>query len=97
MIQEQATRLEAAGDLWGQETYAAEQILKEYYPKAEVITIGPAGERLVPMASLVHHEGNDVAARCGLGAVAGSKRLKAIVVEGSQTNSASQPGDIQRP
>ena len=74
--------LEPAGALWGQETYAAERDLRERHPGAEVITIGPAGEHLVPMASLVHREGNDVAARCGLGAVAGSKHLKAIVVRG---------------
>jgi aldehyde:ferredoxin oxidoreductase len=35
------------------------------------------------MASLVHNQGNDVAARCGLGAVAGSKRIKALVVRGT--------------
>ncbi len=77
-------RLEAADTLWGLETYASEALLKERFPKSEIITIGPAGERLVPMASLVHNEGNDVAARCGLGAVAGSKRLKAIVARGTK-------------
>ena len=82
VIDEGLAHLEPAGALWGQETYAAERDLRERYPGAEVITIGPAGEHLVPMASLVHREGNDVAARCGLGAVAGSKRLKAIVARG---------------
>jgi aldehyde:ferredoxin oxidoreductase len=83
VIEDQAVHLEAAGDLWGSETYAAERVLKERYPRSEVVTIGPAGERLVPMASLVHNQGNDVAARCGLGAVAGSKRVKALVVRGT--------------
>lgn len=84
ILDKDQARLEPAGDLWGQETYATERILRERFPGAEVITIGPAGERLAPMASLVHREGNDVAARCGLGAVAGSKRLKAIVARGTQ-------------
>ena len=84
VIEDGKVHLELAGELWGEETYATEQVLKERYPGSEVITIGPAGERLVPMASLVHNQGNDVAARCGLGAVAGSKRLKALVARGTQ-------------
>lgn len=84
LIEDEAVHLEPAGDLWGRETYATERVLKERHPESEVITIGPAGERLVPMASLVHNRGNDVAARCGLGAVAGSKGVKAIVAHGSQ-------------
>jgi aldehyde:ferredoxin oxidoreductase len=84
VIDEGAARLEPAGQLWGRETYATEEALKERFPGSEVVTIGPAGERLVPMASLVHNQGNDVASRCGLGAVAGSKKVKAIVVRGTR-------------
>jgi len=84
VLEEGEARLEPAGELWGQETYATERVLRARYPCAEVITTGPAGECLVPMASLVHREGNDVAARCGLGAVAGSKHVKALVVRGTQ-------------
>lgn len=82
VISDNDVHLETAVDLWGMETYATEEVLQDRYPGAEVISIGPAGERLVPMASLVHHMGNNVAARCGLGAVAGSKRLKAVVAKG---------------
>lgn len=84
VIDEGEPRLEPASDLWGKETYDAERDLRARYPNSRVITIGPAGERCVPMASLVHQYGNDVAARCGLGAVAGSKRLKALVARGTQ-------------
>ncbi len=84
VIDEGVARLEPAGQLWERETYATEEALKERFPGSEVVTIGPAGERLVPMASLVHNQGNDVASRCGLGAVAGSKKVKAIVVHGTQ-------------
>jgi aldehyde:ferredoxin oxidoreductase len=83
VIDEGKVRLEPAGELWGQETYAAERALRVRYPGAEIITIGPAGERLVPMSSLIHREGNNVAGRCGLGAVAGSKRVKALVARGT--------------
>lgn len=84
LIDDDRVTLEPADDLWGRETYDTEQILRERYPNSRVITIGPAGEHCVPMASLVHQKGNDVAARCGLGAVAGSKKLKAIVARGTK-------------
>ena len=83
LLRDEVAELIPASDLWGMETYTTEDELISKYPDSEVISIGPAGERLVPMASLVHHKGNNVAARCGLGAVAGSKRLKAIVANGS--------------
>ena len=83
LIQEDQPELRPASHLRGLETYQTEEALLAQFPGSEVIAIGPAGERLVPMASFVHHKGNNVAARCGLGAVAGSKRLKAIVARGS--------------
>lgn len=85
VIRDDLVEIQPAQDVWGMETYAAEDILLDRFPGSEVITIGPAGERLVPMASFVHHKGNDIAARCGLGAVAGSKRLKALVAHGERT------------
>ncbi len=84
VIDDDRLTLEPAEDLWGLESYDTENVLRDRYPNSRVITIGPAGERCVPMASLVHQCGNDVAARCGLGAVAGSKRLKAIVARGTK-------------
>ncbi len=90
-LQEERFELRSAADLWGLETYQTEDVLKSKYPGSEVISIGPAGERLVPIASLVHYKGNNVAARCGLGAVAGSKRLKAIVSQGSQDLPIADP------
>ncbi|HFQ94818.1 MAG TPA: hypothetical protein ENK32_12450 [Anaerolineae bacterium] len=91
VIVDDEVRLEPAGSLWGLETYSTENRLQEKYPDAECITIGPAGENLAPMASLVHHLGNNVAARCGLGAVAGSKRLKAIVAHGKEPVPLADP------
>lgn len=82
LLDDDHAELIPADNLWGLETYQTEAALVAAYPGSEVISIGPAGENLVPMASLVHHKGNNIAARCGLGAVAGSKRLKAIVAHG---------------
>jgi aldehyde:ferredoxin oxidoreductase len=84
VLQEEKFELLPATDVWGLETYQTENALQMHYPDSEVISIGPAGEHLAPMAALVHHRGNNIAARCGLGAVAGSKNLKAIVAKGSQ-------------
>ncbi|MCS7115940.1 MAG: aldehyde ferredoxin oxidoreductase family protein [Nitrososphaerales archaeon] len=77
--------LRNAEHLWGMDTYDLDEVLKkETDGKAVVASIGPAGERLARIAAIMH-DGKDAraAARCGLGAVMGSKNLKAIVVRGS--------------
>ena len=74
-----------AGHVWGKDTYETDEILRrETDPKAVVSCIGQAGENLLPIAGIFTDgiEGR-TAARCGVGAVQGSKNLKAIVVKGS--------------
>ncbi len=76
--------LKNATHLWGKDTYETEDILKaEYGGMAEVICIGPAGEKLSRIACIITHKG-DAAGRSGLGAVMGSKKLKAVVVRGDK-------------
>jgi aldehyde:ferredoxin oxidoreductase len=76
--------LKDAGHLWGKTTYDTEETLKkEYGTDAEVACIGPAGENLVRVACIINRKG-DAAARSGLGAVMGSKKLKAVVARGDQ-------------
>jgi aldehyde:ferredoxin oxidoreductase len=83
--------LRDATDLWGKDTYATEDIIKEKYgKKAEIACIGPAGEKLSRLAGVVTAKGR-TAARCGLGAVMGSKRLKGIVVEGAAQVPIARP------
>ncbi|MEF8874197.1 MAG: aldehyde ferredoxin oxidoreductase family protein [Candidatus Thermoplasmatota archaeon] len=65
-------------DLWGAETSEALEALKD-----ESAVIGPAGENLVKYASIVTN-GHRVFGRGGMGAVMGSKKLKAISVSGSK-------------
>lgn len=73
-----------ARHLWGKDTFETDAALKdETDEKAVVSCIGPAGEKMVPISAIV----NDgiharTAARCGFGAVMGSKNLKAVVVGG---------------
>lgn len=68
-----------ASDLWGLDTVETEHRLKERHGEdSAVLTIGPAGENLVPY-SLINHEEWRQFGREGGGAVMGSKNLKAIV------------------
>jgi len=72
-----------ASHLWGKNTFETEVLLKQETGEklAKVISIGPAGENLVKYASIVNDQGS-LAGRSGLGAVMGSKRLKAVVIRG---------------
>lgn len=73
--------LKDASHLWGQTVPQASEALGQDKNRRNVLCIGPAGENLVRFAAIM----NDVsrsAARGGVGAVMGSKNLKAIVVEG---------------
>jgi len=74
-----------ASHLWGKDTYQVNEIIKrETDPKAIISSIGIAGEKQIRVAG-IFNEGKDsrAAARCGLGAVAGSKKLKAVAVRGT--------------
>jgi aldehyde:ferredoxin oxidoreductase len=74
--------LKDAAHLWGKDTRQTEEILRSELGKdVEVACIGPSGERLSHIAAVLSK--NRTAARSGLGAVMGSKRLKAVVVRGN--------------
>lgn len=91
-------RLEDAGSLWGRDTYETDEYLKQKYGDRIVVqSIGQAGENLVKIASIMT-DGSSAraAARCGLGAVMGSKKLKAIVVKGSQKPEAADEGNLRK-
>lgn len=74
-----------AKHLWGLDTYeAAERLRGETVPKAQMACIGLAGENLVRIASvMVGGKDSRTAGRGGMGALMGSKNLKAIVVRGT--------------
>jgi aldehyde:ferredoxin oxidoreductase len=84
-----------ASDLWGKDTYATEDILKARHGrKAEVACIGPGGEKLSRLAGVISAKGR-AAARSGLGAVMGAKRVKAIVVLGENEVKVADPGLVE--
>lgn len=79
--------IEDASSLWGKKTSETRRELVEKHEGSWVAAIGPAGENLARMACVytgarAGREG--VAGRCGMGAVMGSKRLKAVVVRGNE-------------
>ncbi len=73
-----------ASDCWGLNTHETTDLLlkKLKSPKARVACIGPAGEKLSKIACIINDK-NRAAGRTGVGAVMGSKNLKAIVIKGS--------------
>lgn len=82
-IENGRAELKDASHLWGKDTFETEDTLKaEYGRGTEVASIGPSGEKVSLIAAIMNNKGR-AAARSGLGAVMGSKRLKAVVVKGS--------------
>ena len=78
------SELRDAGHLWGKDTEETDRMLKaESSPTARAALIGPAGERLSLISGICTDRGR-MAARSGLGAVMGSKRLKAVVLDGKR-------------
>ena len=76
--------LRPAGHLWGKTTSQVDDLLKAELKdsKIEIAQCGPAGEKLVRLAAIINM-GNRANGRTGLGAVMGSKNLKAVVVRGT--------------
>lgn len=74
----------SAKHLWGKTTHdTTDQILNETSTKSKVACIGPAGEKQVLFASIMNDK-DRAAGRSGVGAVMGSKNLKAVVVRGKE-------------
>jgi len=85
-IDEGTLSIRDASHLWGKDTYQTDEIVRsETHARARVACIGPAGEKLVHVACIVN-EGKHarVAGRVGMGAVMGSKNVKAIAVHGTK-------------
>jgi aldehyde:ferredoxin oxidoreductase len=94
-IKDGETRLLDARDLRGKSTTETERILRERHGDAKVLCIGPAGENRVRSSCLMA-DGARAVARCGLGAVMGSKNLKALVVKGTGTVEVEHPDRFRR-
>jgi len=87
-----SAQLRDAKDLWGRNTTETEEIIKEAHGdrNLRISCIGPAGENLVRFAAIIN-DYDRAAARSGIGAVAGSKQLKAVAVRGGQDIPIAKP------
>jgi aldehyde:ferredoxin oxidoreductase len=86
-----------ADDLWGKDAIVTEEILisRSQKKKPAVACIGTAGEKLSLISGICNDRGR-IAARSGLGAVMGAKRLKAIVLEGSLPIRPANSAEMKR-
>ncbi|MDR0852299.1 MAG: aldehyde ferredoxin oxidoreductase family protein [Clostridiales Family XIII bacterium] len=93
LIEDDRISFESADDLWGKGSHEAEKTLAERHGvDHSILSIGPAGENLSVLAC-INCDYYRQAGRGGLGAVMGSKNLKAVVVKG--TGSVEVP-DIRK-
>ena len=85
-----------AETLWGKDTFETDRMLKDLYGNnVEVAAIGPAGENGVYYACVIAGGASSRAAgRTGMGAVMGSKNLKAIVVKGGRNPKPAKPREL---
>ncbi len=90
----------AAEELWGMETFAAEEAAverfafhKEEYSKRGAVVIGPAGEKLVRYAIIANDKWR-CAGRTGVGTVLGAKLVKAIVFQGDRKRVYADPDGV---
>ena len=95
-IEDDIVELRDAGQYWGQGAITAETALKrDLGEDFQIALIGPGGENLVKFACICHDFGRQ-AGRTGVGAVMGSKKLKAIAVRGTQSIPVANVGEFRR-
>jgi len=96
-IEDDRVELRPAGHLWGRDTWETEAaIQKELGARGvQIGSIGPAGENLARYACIIFNL-NRAAGETGLGAVMGSKKLKAIAVRGTRPVTAADPEALLR-
>lgn len=87
--------LRDAANIWGKDLYETKEILKaEIGKNTGLACIGPAGEQMAPTAAVMNDAGR-AAGRCGMGALMGSKNLKAVVATGKLRASVANPERIK--
>jgi aldehyde:ferredoxin oxidoreductase len=90
-IENKTAEIRPAKALWGMNTHkTTDEILEMTSPEAKVACIGPAGENLVKYACIINDKGR-AAGRSGVGAVMGSKNLKAVAVRGTKGVTVADP------
>lgn len=84
IISDKSYELKEAPELWGLDTKTTiKKLQSKLGKKFKVACIGPSGEKEIPMASIINDHGRAVG-RGGMGAIMGSKKLKAIAVKSTK-------------
>jgi aldehyde:ferredoxin oxidoreductase len=97
-VDETKAEVRPADDFWGKTTDESAEILHARHgDDVDVAAIGPAGENLVPFACISHFwKGRSgISGRGGLGAVLGSKKIKAVVVRGNRKTPVADPEKLK--
>ena len=96
-IDDDEVKILDAPRLWGLGTFAASNKIAEEIgdETAKIACIGPAGENVVKIACISSDDGRQ-AGRCGMGAVMGSKNLKAIAIRGTGDIKVANPKAFQQ-
>ncbi len=83
LIENEKAKVMDASELWGKNTFEAQDLLERRHGReAGILLIGPAGENQIPISLVISQKGR-AGGRPGLGAVMGSKNLKAVVIKGT--------------
>ena len=100
-VHEDSVLFHPAGDLWGKTTYETEDFVKEWIKdnrpdegKCGVVTIGPAGESKITFA-VIENDYWRSAGRTGVGAVLGSKKVKAVAFRGNKVKTVADPEKVK--
>ncbi len=93
-VEDDSVEIKSATDLWGRNAYEVQDLLEEEYGKVGILVIGPGGEKLVRFAVVVSEKGR-AGGRTGMGAVMGSKNLKAVVIKGTKEIPAINPEGLK--
>ena len=94
-IHEGEVEIRDASHLWGRGNYEVAKEIWREHPTASIASIGPAGEKMSRIANVVY-DTERASGRGGLGAVLGSKKVKAVVVEPGERPSVANPEEFQR-
>jgi aldehyde:ferredoxin oxidoreductase len=95
-INDKTTEFLDGKDYWGTSAFETErQLRKQFSRTVGIVSIGQSGENLVKFATVVSQEGR-AGGRPGMGAVMGSKNLKAIAVEGTNQIPLANPEEMKR-
>ncbi len=81
---------------WGKDSIeSAKELAEDFGKEYSILTIGQAGERLVPIACILSEAAEGHAGRTGMGAVMGSKNVKAILVNGNQKSQVADEEKVK--